>query len=776
MAKEVALKIKVDGQDVNITKENVTLLSKAIESLEQDLQTMGKRTMENAKAWDETKNALEGVTNAYNELTKAENANTDAVKENEQELESISSKIGKLEDKLGDLILKNQQNTEEYKKTATEARRLRDVQEELTIASTKTVDVMASIPGPIGFVFGGIKSLQVGLKSARTAMSQFGMSFKLLDRAIASTGIGAIVVLIGLLVGAIVKAVSSSKVFQEGMERLGKVTEIFGNILQPLIDFIAGTAIAVIEGLAKALLFLTGNLETYNKEIADQKATKEFEANVTYQAKLLDASAHKYDEFTMRKLKANQMYKEKKIELDKDETLSEKQKYALLKLYREQADAEIAQADKDRKKKADDAAKEARDKAKAAAQERLQIENDFQNRLRTFEEEQTLMSLNNEKDREMKTLQFQYEAQLREIDQLKISEKKKQQLRDEANESYLAKQKQTNDKYLQQEKDLLTDLQTQIETNQDNLIQDEIIRAQAQEYRRYEREQKRLQDLIDAEETTEAEREKYRKLQEQNTKMHLHVLDELDERFKNRELQREIAKIDAEANIQNARIGIAYQVAGILGQLAGENKSMQKAALIAEKAVGIADVIVNTKVANAKSVAISPKTLGQPWVTINNISGALGIASIIAAAAQGLAQINAAGQEGKKSGGGSAPNLGRNYAQGGLLDGPRHSQGGIDTPYGELEGGEFVVNRESTKRYLPLLQDLNSNRNTRFTDSLLSRNPLITERFDYTSKILSDLDSRIPQSKQAITKTYIVESELTSMQQRQARLKDLSTL
>lgn len=48
-------------------------------------------------------------------------------------------------------------------------------------------------------------------------------------------------------------------------------------------------------------------------------------------------------------------------------------------------------------------------------------------------------------------------------------------------------------------------------------------------------------------------------------------------------------------------------------------------------------------------------------------------------------------------------------ADGGLLSGPSHAQGGI--PVGstgiEVEGGEYVVNKRSTAKYLPLLQQLN---------------------------------------------------------------------
>lgn len=49
------------------------------------------------------------------------------------------------------------------------------------------------------------------------------------------------------------------------------------------------------------------------------------------------------------------------------------------------------------------------------------------------------------------------------------------------------------------------------------------------------------------------------------------------------------------------------------------------------------------------------------------------------------------------------------FADGGLLSGPSHAQGGI--PIGntgiEVEGNEYIINKRSTKKYLPLLQAIN---------------------------------------------------------------------
>lgn len=47
------------------------------------------------------------------------------------------------------------------------------------------------------------------------------------------------------------------------------------------------------------------------------------------------------------------------------------------------------------------------------------------------------------------------------------------------------------------------------------------------------------------------------------------------------------------------------------------------------------------------------------------------------------------------------------FAKGGVLNGPSHSEGGIGTPFGEMEGGEAVINKNSTKMFLPLLSQIN---------------------------------------------------------------------
>lgn len=47
------------------------------------------------------------------------------------------------------------------------------------------------------------------------------------------------------------------------------------------------------------------------------------------------------------------------------------------------------------------------------------------------------------------------------------------------------------------------------------------------------------------------------------------------------------------------------------------------------------------------------------------------------------------------------------FAGGGILNGPSHASGGIATPFGEMQGGEAVINKRSTSLFKPLLSHIN---------------------------------------------------------------------
>ena len=134
---------------------------------------------------------------------------------------------------------------------------------------------------------------------------------------------------------------------------------------------------------------------------------------------------------------------------------------------------------------------------------------------------------------------------------------------------------------------------------------------------------------------------------------------DLKQQFADKEAEIDLASKEAKAAVQNATLDVAQQGISVLKDIAGENVAVQKALLIAEGAAGIAKILVNTGVANAKAVSASPITGGMPWVAINSVSAGLGIAGNIAATAKGLSALGG----GSPKGGGGVPRSGGAPAQ-----------------------------------------------------------------------------------------------------------------
>jgi hypothetical protein len=106
--------------------------------------------------------------------------------------------------------------------------------------------------------------------------------------------------------------------------------------------------------------------------------------------------------------------------------------------------------------------------------------------------------------------------------------------------------------------------------------------------------------------------------------------------------------------------------------------------------------------------------------------------------------------------------MGRNYEEGGMINGPRHAQGGVMI---NAEGGEAVMTRGAVTMFAPLLSAMNQmGGGTSFTRGAAGQAgydaPKVTETI----------------TQPQIVKTYVVSSELTTEAQKQARLKDLSIL
>ena len=105
------------------------------------------------------------------------------------------------------------------------------------------------------------------------------------------------------------------------------------------------------------------------------------------------------------------------------------------------------------------------------------------------------------------------------------------------------------------------------------------------------------------------------------------------------------------------------------------------------------------------------------------------------------------------------------FARGGILVGPLHSQGGIRTSFGELEGGEFVVNRRSTRMYGGLISAINQAGGGRkfATGGILG-----------LEDQLQSLQKNMNQTP--VVKAYVLEGDISSAMEAEQKIKYRTTL
>lgn len=231
--------------------------------------------------------------------------------------------------------------------------------------------------------------------------------------------------------------------------------------------------------------------------------------------------------------------------------------------------------------------------------------------------------------------------------------------------------------------------------------------------------------------------------------------------------------IKTEKDIKAARqanLAAVNQLADSIGQVAqamGAETAAGRTLIKVQQALALA----TTAVALAQAFQGLGKDLAKGFPT--NI---IAVASTLALIATAITQFKAltgsdikGGSEGAAAASGPAENsaasLGRNYGDGGYISGPSHANGGVPIT---AEGGEAVMTKGAVTMFAPLLSTLNQiGGGTSFAAGGIiggarPDNPMINNPATNQSPL--------------IMKTYVVSSEMTSDQERQARLKDLSTL
>jgi hypothetical protein len=431
-------------------------------------------------------------------------------------------------------------------------------------------------------------------------------AFGSLRSAIISTGIGALVIAVGLLVANFDKV---KKVVLDLIPGLASVGTFISNIVNSVTDFVGVTSKASRE------------LEKFNK-LTDQQLKE--------QNAFLDQNGYKYDEYTNRKIKANIDYLENAKKVKNDETLSEAQKNKALKDFQDKRDFEINQSTKDRQAKVDEANAQEVEKEKTkndklvaeakAKNDALKKQNeDFEKELQALKDKNFTDAIKDENDKAEALLNIQFTNDIKALNSSTLNEEQKNSKRIELGKQYQIQIDEIN-------------------ANRDAIAQKELDDAQAKELERIAK-------------NNEQRKKDYEKKEK----------DDAEATAKEKKLSEErIATAQAE---RDAKIAIYESIANSLGQLADiigkdteAGKGFAIAQLVISQALAVAKIVTATKTANAGALAtpqaiLTGGTSAIPTIAFNNITAGISIASSIASVVKGIQAIRGAN---KSSGGGGA--------------------------------------------------------------------------------------------------------------------------
>ena len=220
----------------------------------------------------------------------------------------------------------------------------------------------------------------------------------------------------------------------------------------------------------------------------------------------------------------------------------------------------------------------------------------------------------------------------------------------------------------------------------------------------------------------------------------------------------------ANAAVVSQTLDAVAKVTGAIASSYDEEAKTSKDAFEKRKKLQIATALMSAA-SGVIQILTQPSTLPSPfdWIVKGINAAALAISTGVQISNIKKTQFEGGSAAGGSTSGASAANLGRNYEDGGMINGPRHAQGGVMI---EAEGGEAVMTRGAVTMFAPLLSAMNQmGGGTAFTTNLNAGLP-------DAPQVSTPSINQSPM----IMKTYVVEGELTNAQQRQARLKDLSTL
>ena len=463
--------------------------------------------------------------------------------------------------------------------------------------------------------------------------------------ALLSTGIGAIVVGLGLLIANFDKVKEEVYKIIPGLRIVGAV---ISNIITAVTDFIGVTSDA------------TRALDAMVKKSEDSLKRSEH---------FLEANGDKYDQYTQRKIKATIDFNKKVVELNADQEILEEEKLQRIEDFRKKQNREVVKADQDRadelakkrkeaqdkineenKKIADKAKAEAEKRAeaeKAAAEKRAEAEKARQEAINKMLEDFRKKEEDARAKTELDKINLDEQRTLAELTRLRATEEEKKKIRDYYDNLRTEDAQRIAEELAKLEiekQDAQRELALQQKEWEIEKEVDPITKGQKEldfMYEKYELEKEQLQRAIDDKNNTDEQ--KLEAINAYNLRAQEFEQQVIDKKAENAKTEAEIEKqlADSKREIQEQSINAVEAGVGLAKELFGKSKNIQKAALVAESAVGIAKIIQSTQTAISGALATpqaiaSGGTAAIPAISFASLTGATSIASNISATKKGL--------------------------------------------------------------------------------------------------------------------------------------------
>jgi len=549
-----------------------------------------------------TKQAQENL----DEVNKSLKLQEDLVEQLETELRNYEKQLNKTSKKdlaarksVNDAIKKTKTNLKEEKAGLSSVTKERKRANETLKESTKNSADYSGVLGMIDSKTGGLVS---GITRMTTGIGGATKGLKLMKIAIIGTGIGALLIAVTSLTAAFTSN-------EEGQNKLAKIMGVIGSLTGNLVTLLSDLGMGIIAAFENpqqaildfkdllvenvtnritSLIDTFGFLGTAIKKVFERDFSGALDAAKSASSSLVDSFTGVKDTIN----KVGDAVGDLTTELVKEAKVAARiadQRAKASKLDRKLI-VERAEANRKRAELLDKAAQ----KEKFTAQERIE----FLQEAGRIEEEIT--------DKELASAKLKYDAKVAEN---ALSNSTKADLEEEAQ--------------LQAQ---LINLET-AKLRKSKAVSSQIVGAKREE----EAELKAIEDKIAADQKAS---------DIAKTKAAKATADELVKIEKDKAAQK--------AAIQAAQINMVSQGINLLKQIAGKNKALQAAAIIAESAMGVAKTVISTQAANAGALATPQAILTSgaaavPVIVANKISAGIGIAANLAATRKALQGLKAGG-------------------------------------------------------------------------------------------------------------------------------------